>query len=303
MPLIDRYLAQGKTITLASDGDALTFWKKEYPQLNTLTLPAYDIHYPSGGNMALRIFAQIPKLNKRFKEELTVMDEYLSAHPAELLISDSRFGLHTDQCRTVFMTHQVFIQSPMFPQLVNKKNHAHMSKFDEVWVPDSEGKDNLSGELGHGPAPFKLTYIGALSRFRKMRVMQDIDILVVLSGPEPQRSILEKALIPRMNKSKTCVLVRGKVNESNTEQRGNIELRGHATSEELNVLIERSALIICRSGYSSIMDLTLLHKKAILIPTPGQTEQEYLARHVSDNPLFSMLEQKDIATHLEEMLA
>jgi len=177
-----------------------------------------------------------------------------------------------------------------------------VEKFDECWVPDAEGADNLSGALSQNEQLKKVKFIGILSRMKPRHLPQKYDCLALLSGPEPQRTFLEMKIVEQAKKLPLqFLIVQGK-----TEQTRhffiakNIEVYSYLTSKELNGTLLASEIVICRSGYSSLMDLVTLKKKAILIPTPGQTEQAYLAKRFFAQGLFWVQSQENL--NLKEAL-
>lgn len=216
-------------------------------------------------------------------EENRILNNIIAENKVNVVISDNRFGLYNRNIHSVFVTHQLFLKAPVFEGLGNTINRKYISNFNEIWVPDFENeKESLSGELSHGALFHKhVKYIGAQSRLADVITnieAEKYDYLVLLSGPEPSRAILEKMLLEKIRISeKRFALVRGTDSVfSNTEK--NLSVFDFPKKEELKKLILSSRKIICRSGYSTLMDMHLLNKKElILIPTPGQTEQEYLA--------------------------
>jgi UDP-N-acetylglucosamine:LPS N-acetylglucosamine transferase len=180
---------------------------------------------------------------------------------------------------------------------LQKKNYRYINRFNECWVPDNEKENILAGELSHPEKMplIKTVYIGPLSRFEKREEEKIYNLLIILSGPEPQRSILEKIILHQaVNSKKNILLVKGRPDEKQTAtQRNNLTIVNHLSSTELNKALQQSKMVICRSGYSSIMDLYAIKQNAILIPTPGQTEQEYLAKWLMNKRLFYSVPQKN----------
>ena len=208
-----------------------------------------------------------------------------------------------EKAYSVFMTHQIHIQCPShlkwFEPVLFKITKGYISKFNECWVPDFEGEKNLSGKLSHGDKLKDLKFIGPLSRFILVDEINNKDekykVLIICSGPEPQRSVFEKMMTEEILKTNlNSVLVRGVTeNGIQTEQINNLRIISYSASEELQNLIESSGLIISRPGYSTIMDLVTLGKKAIFIPTPGQTEQEYLSENFMNRKIFYSCQQNN----------
>jgi uncharacterized protein (TIGR00661 family) len=179
----------------------------------------------------------------------------------------------------------------MFTRLINRKV---IDRFHECWIPDYPGKENISGELSVPKGIKNPIFIGPLTRFQNKVVIKKYDIIVLLSGPEPQRSILEKIIIEQASSLPIkTIIVQGKTEKFERIKKGNLEIVSFLKAKELNKAILSSDLAICRSGYSTIMDLLALNKKAIMIPTPGQTEQEYLAEAFHKRKIFYSVNQKD----------
>jgi uncharacterized protein (TIGR00661 family) len=298
MPIVEELRRQGAEVILASDGAAFDLLKREFPDLEIHRLPAYNIHYPFQ-SMMLSMAIQMPKILRGAIGEHFWLKNFLKNTPVDTVISDNRYGFFNHKVRSIFMTHQVQILMPfrLFQPIVNVVNHFFIKKFDVCWIPDFEQEPNLAGILSHGFFSKKLNikYLGALSRFKK----QDLEIryaaAFVLSGPEPQRTILEKKILEQLNEcqnktTRNYLLIRGTTskNDFETPKIPHLETHDVLTSTVLNQKILESRVVICRSGYSSIMDLVYLQKSAILIPTPGQTEQEYLATKLTvENQFFS----------------
>ncbi len=225
------------------------------------------------------------------------------------MISDNRYGLSSDKIPSIFITHQIRIKVPSYLRFLEpnlyKKNLSYISKFKECWIPDFESEPNLSGDLSHkNTLPANCYFVGPLSRFAPREkfdpgILKKIefkyDILAMLSGPEPQRTILEKSIIKDLKESdlKSAVIC-GKPELNEVKQiSDNITLFSHIETPRLKQIIRESKIVISRPGYSTVMDLVALGKKAIFIPTPGQTEQEYLASYYFSKGYFYKMSQKN----------
>ncbi|PVD51093.1 glycosyl transferase family 28 [Terrimonas sp.] len=293
IPIVNELIIRGWEVWLAGNERGLAVMRKEFPQLSTVYLEGYNvIYHPSKKGFSLKIIKQLPKILGSIKAENRWLKNILKKHRFDAVISDNRFGLYNSAVYTIFISHQLHVKSGMgkwADSIVQKINYRYISRFNECWVPDYPGKETLSGELSHGgPLPGNLQYIGAISRFEKMNAAKKYDVLIVLSGPEPGRTNWEKKLLKALPlfKGKIC-FVRGlpenNVPPVNTE---NAAVFNHLSARELNFAIAQSEWVICRSGYTSIMDLVSLQHKAILVPTPGQPEQEYLAAHLFQKKIF-----------------
>jgi UDP-N-acetylglucosamine transferase subunit ALG13 len=245
--------------------------------------------------MVLAIVNQLPKLWNVILEEHRWTRRFVKSNPVDLIISDNRYGVRHKKVKSIALTHQVRIKSPVFEDMLNRFNHRMLNRFDECWIPDEEGEDNLTGELSSAEINIPKRFIGTLSTVRALPdVEKDIPILCVLSGPEPQRTILQTELSSILSTVEGAVMIKGLLNSSNTSRMDGLKIIDHVNRLELQDLLSRSKVIVCRSGYSSIMDIEQARIPAILIPTPGQTEQEYLAERLSPRPCYQVIKQSEL---------
>lgn len=286
IPIIRLLLKKNAEVVIAADAGPLALLKQEFPQLTFIQLKGYDIQYPKSGSMKMKMLLSIPKIVNRIKEEHAQLDKIIDEHKIDIVISDNRYGCWSKKVKSIFITHQLMIKAPIGESLLHKKVLKYIENYDECWVPDSGGQGNLSGDLSQKyPLPPNTYYVGLLSRFNfTTSVNKTYDIMGIVSGPEPQRSIFEKLLLDNFKKSNLdALLVCGKAEEpKKRETIKNVTIVSHLKAEEMKKAILASRLIVSRSGYSTIMDLAVLGKKAIFIPTPGQTEQEYLSKLYMD---------------------
>jgi len=286
VPIINELLKNGFEPIITSDSDALRYLEKEFPKLQSFELPSYDIQYSSKAFFfKLKLLFQIPKIYKAIAEENKIIQQIITEENIQGIISDNRFGVYSKKNPSIYVTHQLNVFSGITTFFTSKIHQKMMKNFDEIWVPDNK-KLNLSGKLSK-ISNFKIPiqFIGVLSRFKEEKIQNTTykyDILVLLSGTEPQRSILENILIKELSAtSKKILFIRGKIApKQNIEDTKNITFVNFLSQDKLKTAILESELVIARSGYSTIMDLAVLHKKAFFIPTPNQQEQEYLARYL-----------------------
>lgn len=297
IPIIRELNLQNFEPVLASDGAALDFLRKEFPQLKTYQLPSYNIQYARKGYLLKwKLLLNTPHILKTISEEKKVVQKIIQNEGIGGIISDNRWGARSPAIPSVFITHQVKVLSGMTTSLSNAIHKWYIQKFDELWIPDVAEEPSLSGNMGHqNELKMPVKYLGILSRFEKKIVPVKYDITAVLSGPEPQRGMLEAILMKELcGLSQRVALVRGVVEqEQKTYIKRNITVFNFLNSEELETLINSSKLIITRPGYTSIMDLARLEKQIFVIPTPGQFEQEYLAKRLKENYLATGCKQED----------
>ena len=296
------FINAGANVIIGADNRPLAFLKKEFPNLQFIVIKGYNISYPEKGSMVLKMFFSFPKILKLIRKEHNTLKRIISDNSIDIVISDNRFGLWNKSVKSVFITHQLIVKCPkwlnFFEYLLMKMNKYFINKFDECWVPD-KGNFKLSGELSENFKSFKNTHlIGLLSRFNEYNFNLNsnikYDILFILSGPEPQRTVFENIILNQLKGKSNFnfLIVRGLAESTFSKNvQENILMVDHLETNNLLKAILESEIIICRPGYSSIMDIVTLGKKAIFVPTPGQTEQEYLAKYYKKKGLFYSIKQ------------
>lgn len=299
IPVINALLKNNCRVWLAGEGEQVVLLRKEYSQISILALKGYRISYAASG-MIGKILWQVPKILKSIRDENKWLIEQVKIHEFDFIISDNRYGLYHEKVHSIFITHQLLIKTALgkwTENLLQYWNYKFINRFTECWVPDEETENNLAGGLSH---PEKLPsipikYIGNLSRLERLPVEERKGhLLIVLSGPEPQRSLLEDLIVKQIiNYPGTTTIVRGLPSSNEVPaSTANIFFHNHLSAELMNEEMSRAEFVISRSGYSTIMDIAAMQKKSILIPTTGQTEQEYLANYLMKKQFAYCVRQK-----------
>ena len=307
VPIIGELQELGCEVVLAADGKVAKLLALEFPAIEIRNLQGYHITYGKKG-FFLSLFQQLPRIFRNIKKENKWLNELLQKERFTFVISDNRPGLYNKKATCIYITHQLLIQSgkgKWVNHFLQKLHQRYIKRFNIVWVPDLEQTKNVAGLLSH---PIKQlvspVYIGLLSRLVVTNTpVANYNLLVLLSGPEPQRTILEKIIVHQLSSYQGKVLVvRGLPGATQQLSCANssVVIHNHLTSSQLQIAIQESELIICRSGYTTLMDLIKLKKKAVLIPTPGQPEQEYLAMYMQEQNYFPYVVQQSF--QLEALL-
>jgi len=308
IPIIRHLIKTGRKVIIAADGRPRKLLEAEFPDLQIVRLPGYDIKYPNGGSMASAMALQLPKIIQGIWREYRWLQAWAEAEHPSLIISDNRFGLFHAKIPSVYITHQLNIQTPeriaFLQPLLYRLHQFVIEKFTECWIPDYETLPGLAGKLSHSAnLPVNARYIGPLSRFERSISKphqinlydENIDLLVILSGPEPQRSIFEEMIVAQLPKTSLHALVAEGRSEEDSDEwiTDRVRVVSRLTSQDLRNAIARSAVILARPGYSTLMDMALIGKPVIFVPTPGQTEQEYLASLASQGWGCVVMQQKE----------
>ena len=281
IPIINHLIDQGKEVTIASDGEALELLQDEFPSLNSIQLPSYNVRYNSTTLWSILV-TNVPNVLKAIIAEYFTLKRYTKNKNIDLIISDSRFGFRHSSIRSYIISHQLTMQSnnSIIKWVLNFVNQKLLNAFDLCIVPDYDDH-RLSGALSKNDEIKEKLYIGTLSRFKKLDVEIKYDKAYIISGPEPARKELQNHILNKIrNTDKKTVLVRGTNSGEIILNNPNVTILDLVSAEVLNQIIAESQIIISRSGYTSIMDYYTLGKDAKLIPTPGQSEQEYLADYL-----------------------
>ena len=299
IPIINELLNRNCNVLIGGCGDSLALLKLEFPRLTFISLPGYRPVYPLSGSMVWNMLKQLPKFLSAIKREHAVIEQIVKSSKIDVIISDNRYGCWSSAIPSVFITHQTNILLPKefkwLTRPVRKFNLSLIKRFSMCWIPDYPDGRSLSGKLtslGNKKHLIRVRYIGSLSRFTLGTTKGILyDVLCILSGPEPQRTEFEKIAVDELVRSGLrYYIVRGVVSEQNNPTfSGANFLKG----SDLQAIIDQSEYVLARSGYSTIMDLAKLGKKAIFVPTPGQTEQEYLAARLRTKAIAFSVAQRD----------
>ena len=166
--------------------------QKEFPLLKSYTLPSYHIKYTKSSKyLKLKLLLSVPSIISAVKKEEKMVAEIVEKEQLSGIISDNRFGVYRADIPSVYITHQLNVLSGTTTFITSKIHQKIIKKFTECWVPDFNDEQNLSGNLGHlNNTKINIKYIGPLSRFKKQELALKYDLTVLLSGPEPQRTLL-----------------------------------------------------------------------------------------------------------------
>jgi len=301
VPIVNSLINADFEVIIAAEGAQKALLQNEFPHIKFANLPGYRLGYGrTKWGTILRILFQVPKILMAIRRENKWLKKFAAENKVDFVISDNKYGFYLAGAPSFFITHQLLIKTPFGKRnerLLQKINYRFIKKFSACWVPDHEGKINLGGELSHPDhmPSVPVHYLGHLSRMKKENRQIINDLLVVISGPEPQRSLFERMIVAQLSQTDlSAIVVRGLPNAASTlHASDNIKIYNHLPAADLNNAINESSAIISRSGYSTVMDLIPLHKKCIFVPTPGQSEQEYLADYLSENNMCVSVRQKD----------
>jgi len=297
IPIIKALQENNFTPIIASDGIALELLRKEFPYLKTLELPSYQIEYAKNGkNFKWKLIKSLPKMIEAIVEEKNIVKKWIQKYEIDGIISDNRLGVFSKKIPSVFITHQLNVLTGNTTWITSKLHQNIIKKYKACWVPDLNGPLNLTGKLGHlENNSLNLSYLGPLSRMHKMALPVQYDLMIILSGPEPQRGLLETHLTEEVKRfDGKVVFIKGIIEkEQKKEQIENVTYYNFMKTRQLEQTFNESKKVLCRSGYTTIMDLVKLNKKAFFIPTPGQYEQIYLAEKLQNDGLVPYATQEE----------
>ncbi|MFZ1332097.1 MAG: glycosyltransferase [Flavobacteriales bacterium] len=302
VPLIERLLHFDAVPILGADKGPLAVLTAEFPSLEHVRIPGITVRYSESGNQLWSMTKQFPAMIRSVRAEHELFETLRDELKLDAVISDQRFGIRSRALPSVLITHQVFPFTPLAQSVLRKINLRNIARFDRCWIMDEPRSPGLAGELSHGSQlPENARYIGTQSRLTAMgskpteSTGTNYRIVVVISGPEPQRSLLEDILLGQLQQIKgEHLVVRGLPEIHDKMEVNNVTLIGHMRGPELAQAMLDSEMIVSRSGYTTLMDLAALCRNALIIPTPGQAEQEYLGRIHTGTGRYIVQHQKSI---------
>ena len=300
IPIINFFLEKNWDVVIGAEDEGYTLLQQEFPHVEIIHLPGIKVNYSKNLPFALKVLVQLPDILIGIFQEHLRLQKIIKNYNIDLVVSDNRYGLWSKKVSSVFMTHQVHIIPPpslkIFSSLILRMHLLFINRFNRLWIPDFENEPTISGKLTHPPVKEASDYIGPLSRFVSFKSELKYDFCVVISGPEPQRSIFEdKVMASLTGIGRKGVIIRGLPKNSEASAPSeHVIVFNHLDAGEMQKYLSASKMVICRSGYSTIMDLMALKKPAVFVPTPGQTEQEYLAQHLQGTS-FEIISQKNFS--------
>ena len=306
IPVIRNY-KKTNTVILAGNRPSLSILTQIFPDLKAIELPEQNFRFDTHFFSPLNLFRFSQQLKQAIENDKKAINQIIKTQHTDIIISDNRYGVWHPATKNILITHQLMLKLPSFWSFLEKVVHhkviSKIKPFDECWIPDFETDKNLSGDLSHKyPLLSNVKFIGPLSRFENKISSGNENtkkVLVILSGPEPQRTYFEERLekiFLKNNISATMLL--GKPISTQSTDNDLIRKISHTSDNEFIELIRNHEIIISRAGYSTIMDFYFLQKPVVLVPTPKQTEQLYLASYLKNHPLFSFVEENDIEDYL-----
>lgn len=315
IPLIQYFKTEGHDVYAAAEAGSARLLQENFPELTILPLKGYRIHYSRNkATFSVKILLQIPKILSAIRAEHKWLMQIQKEYHFDLIIADNRYGMYHAGTPSVILTHQLQIQSGIASWMDNGLRKLHyrlLHRFDACWIVDEPR--GYSGALAH-PArlPANAAYVGILSQFSNKTIdfgkATTNQVLILLSGPEPMRAILEAKLLRQAKELSHYNFIIAGGNPLGMDITGlpsHLRYYTHLNATQLLTALETASLVVCRSGYSTIMDLILLQKKAVLIPTPGQSEQEYLAKYLTQDGIFLSIDEShfDLKLAIGEALA
>lgn len=299
IPVLRYFSERGWKLVIAANEGTKQILQEAFPSAQLVEPPAYNVKYSKQPSfLTIRLLQQAPKIRRVILEEKRWVEAFVSEHPVDLILSDNRYGFYHPSVPSWIITHQLSPLSGMgkaADSLIRRLHYKLLRPFGHILVPDIQEGDGIAGVLSHPTSlPPNTHYIGLLSRLPTLEVptleVPTLEVLVVLSGPEPTRSLFEDMLRKQLRQFKgRYLLVRGLPHVSSGQLEHELN---YADPQTLKALMGNADMVICRSGYSSVMDLLAIQQKALLVPTPGQTEQLYLADHLEKNGYFPTLRQE-----------
>jgi predicted glycosyltransferase len=299
VPVINALLEHDAVPVIGADGGPLALLRDEFPQLEHVVLPGQEVRYGRGRSQVWSMVRQFPALLWGIRQEEARVARLVPQLRLDAVISDQRFGVRSEQVPGLLITHQVFPFTPVAQRLMRAINRRHIARFDRCWIMDEEQAPGLAGELSHGrDLPANARYIGVHSRMAPhdgAGAVARHRVVAVISGPEPQRTLFEEKLIAQLTDLPgEHLLVRGKPGARGARQLGNLHVVDHLSAADLRTALLGAERIVSRSGYTTLMDLVALGRSALIVPTPGQPEQEYLARLHRGTGRFLVQHQRNL---------
>jgi uncharacterized protein (TIGR00661 family) len=311
IPMARKLRAMNQNVIVASGKEHLDFFREELPGLTYVRFPGfrpvYSLYFPQFVPLLLSVPYLIFHIIREHYKLIKILKEY----KIDIIISDNRFGLWNRKIKCVYVTHMPLIPFPVpfrFLEYAGIWLHRQIiNKYTFCFIPDLQEEPNFTGRLSHSlNLPANTRFIGILSRFPvDEKPVTELSgqhyNTVILSGPEPQKGVFRKLAADLFRDSgQNTVILEGKPGTGNImTSEVNLVFINHMDSARMQNIISAADILVTRSGYSTIMDLASLGRSSLLVPTPGQTEQEYLALYLSSKGWFTACTQQKLGQGIE----
>ena len=279
--LIRQFIQNSNSVIFAGNDRQISFMQREFPQIQVESIGGYDVRLDSRKNTYMQVINQSAKIKRAIKNEYDWVTEFIRKNSVDVVVSDNRYGFRHDHITSIMLTHQLNLQIPAFSKTASGYLQRYINQFDYCWVPDSK-ENPLCGKLTDAKLKVPILHIGWLCRFSKLDRPKKYDRLAIVSGPEPERSLFVDEIREYLKRQGGSSAMVGTTVNGKYE---NIDCFLNPSTLEMERLVAESEVIISRAGYTTIMELLALEKQALLIPTKGQFEQEYLSKTIKNGYL------------------
>lgn len=304
LPLIRGLAASGHRVWVLSTGRALQLLQGELGEACEY-VRLQDIPKPLGRRpfwFYVRMSLSLPVVFWTFHRERRLVDALVAEHGFDRIVSDSRYGVCSPSVPSFYLVHSLRQIIPGRPKRLEKMVEAAQKlmwrRAVKLLIPDEE-EDGLAGDLCHDLAcswEGRLEYIGVLASVRRRDVPQDVDHFISVSGAEPQRTMFERLVLSQASSLPGRVIVALGRPEAGAavSDGGRVQVHAFMARAEQEEMMNRARLVISRSGYTTLMELAELRRRALLVPTVGQSEQEYLAERLERLGRMHAVKQGDL---------
>ncbi len=298
--LIRGLLSRGCDVTLVSTGNALQVLKDElgdscryldWPDIPSSVARSSFLFY-------MKTTTNIPRIIWTWHNEKRLVSNLLRREHFDLIVTDHRNGLVRSDVPSYFITHSPRYIAPWRDPFMEGVMEWFLARWFApvrgILVPDDED-GGMSGDMSHKirfTPREKITYLGILSSVHRRDLPQDIDYFITISGPEPQRTMFAEKVLSQVKALSGKIVIALGIPGGRAPELGNgIEVYPYLNREKQEEMLNRAKLVVCRSGYTTLMELAEIGRRALLIPTPGQSEQEYLAKTLRERGVFYSVKQ------------
>jgi len=289
LPIIRRFIKEGHEVVCVATGQPRYMLEQELGhfdnQVEIVDVKDYPLPYTQNPDaFFFKFLATSPTMLIRIQKENDWVAKDTARRKYDLIVSDNRYGIYNKRVPSFLMTHQLRMLAPGRVRFMEWGTEKFVSFFQDYFtkfiVPDFE-EDDLCGDLCHNLTQYKkgkIAYIGVISDFPYDPTMEkDLDGYISISGPEPQRTSYERTLRKQVGELKGKWIMSLGKKKAPVERIGNVKVVPYLTTKDRAETLSRTDFVITRSGYTTLMDICMGGHKALLSPTPGQTEQEYLS--------------------------
>ncbi|MEK6968538.1 MAG: glycosyltransferase [Nanoarchaeota archaeon] len=297
LPVIMKLIEQGEKVTIVAKGNSLLMLKNELGDASNYELMQYEVplKFSDKGFSMFETLKAGPSFISLISSQKKWLENFSAKEKIDRVIADGEIGYHLKNKKSFFVNNQLrLLPGSLLGDGTELLTDVFSKGFEKVIVPDDEN-GTLGGLLTSKTRFYdkkRLAYVGILSSIRKKNVVRNVDYFISISGPGISKEVFTRQVMEQLHLLKGKVVVAlGRPDLKEIASKGNAKIYPYLNRKQQESFLNKAKLVISRSGYTTMMELAEIDKKAFFIPTLNHPEQEYLAKFQKNSGRFHYSKQ------------